>query len=65
MENSDRKFDKKPFKLFLSPCHNIIETGPLTTKGLYPVIELSVESNWIDDINLMSNGFFNIHKING
>ena len=62
MENSDIDIYKKPFKLLFLPCHNIIETIPLTIKGLYPVRELSVKLNWIDDSNIMSNGFFTGHK---
>ena len=65
MEKSDINIDGKPFKLFLLPCHNIIETRPLTNKVLYPVRELSVTLNWIHDSNIMSNGFFNGYKING
>ena len=57
--------DKKPFKILLLTCHNIISTIPRTIKGLYPVRELSIKLNWIDDINITSNGFFNIQNING
>ena len=62
MEKSDIDLYKKPFKLLFLSCHNIIETIPLTIKGLYPVRELSVELNWIDDSNIMSDDFFNSHK---
>ena len=65
MKKSKINIDGKPFKLLLLPCNNIIKTRPLTIKGLYPVIELSVILDWIDDSNFMSYVFFKRQKKNG
>ena len=37
LENSEIKSEKKQFKRFWLTFQNIIETKPITIKGMYPV----------------------------